>query len=153
MPITRIGTRKPKTDADKSDLRLRLEQLAEARGVNVGKLGTLAGCNHSHMYGAGNLTIATLRKLAEHHGVSLDWLVLGQGPMEGAPFFRAFVDPEDLGAIEAARSVGYSLSEIQALLHSDARPKAGAPASAWLLALEEQRDFPDGSNSRLLLKD
>lgn len=148
MPITRV--KPPKSPVAKTEVQLRLDELAAARGVTIAKLGEMAGVARTHFHGGtGNFQIGTLKKIAEAHGCSLDWLIRGIGPM--GVFTDRILLASEFPALDAALAYGYSTGEVRSLLESDERPPIGAHGAVWLALLEERRNQHSFSQGRLLL--
>ncbi len=148
MPITRVKPEKP--PVEKTEVRVRLDELAAARGITLTKLADMAGVMHNHFHGgSGNFQIKTLKKIAEAHGCSLDWLVLGRGSM--GVFTDHVVLASELPAVGAALGYGYSAAEVRELVESADRPPIGAHVAVWMARLEERRNQHSASHGRLLL--
>lgn len=91
------------------DLPSRLEAARSYAGLSANELSKLAGLSSSHvgMIGRGHVhapRIDVVSKIAEALGVSLDWLVRGEGPEPDAAAVRAAVERARAARTEAAEA-------------------------------------------------
>lgn len=128
------------TIASVSELSDRIRLAIELRGLTVNSVGERAGMARGHLTNilkSGGCSAATLLTIAKALGVTTDWLLTGEGPIErpvavqghaaAAPASPAHQDAAEGAAIDPrARSVGRAVASIREREATAQRSKAKA---------------------------